>query len=172
MPVYLINGPSSSGKTSVGHELQNRGYRVINTDEEFGYYADLKTEKPVDFPGGDHVSADWYAKNGWIWNKKRVEKAIKNAPDILFFCGGALNESQFYPRFAKIFRLIIDPDTLIKRIGSREGDEHTNNPEFIARMLGFLENAEKDARKLGWVIINTSKNTVRESTDEILSYIT
>lgn len=41
MTAYLINGPSGTGKTSISRCLQERGFRVINTDEEFGYYADL-----------------------------------------------------------------------------------------------------------------------------------
>lgn len=170
MSIYLINGPSGTGKTSIGNELQKRGYKVIDTDQEFGYYADLNTEAPVKFPG-ELVTEAWYSQYGWIWDSKKVEKTLNEAHGMFFLCGGALNESPFYPRFDKIFRLIVDPVTMKKRLRSRKGDEHTNNPKFIARMLDFRVTAEDDAHKMGWVVINTSHKTVSESVDEILSYV-
>lgn len=171
MSTYLINGPSGTGKTSIGKELAKRGYRVIDTDKAFGYYANLQTEKPVKFPGEDRVSPEWYAINGWIWRKKEVEKVLNEAKEVTFFCGGALNESQFYHRFTQIFRLIIDSETLVNRLSARVGDQHTNNPSFIARMVSFLEHAKSDAEKLGWVVIDTSKKSVEESVEEILAHV-
>lgn len=170
MSVYLINGPSGSGKTSIGAELQERGFRVIDTDEKFGYYANLETEEPAEFQH-KNVTEDWYKHHGWIWDKQKVEEVINNATETTFFCGGSLNESIFYPRFNRIFRLIVTPETLVARIKKRGNDKHTNNPVFIARMLKFLETAKADGEKSGMVVIDTSAKTVSESTDELLSYV-
>ena len=170
MSAYLINGPSGTGKTSIGHSLQHRGFRVINTDEEFGYYANLETEQEVKFPS-EEVTEEWYKDNGWIWNKNKVEEVLSKGDEIIFLCGGSINENIFYPRFEKIFRLVVDADILIKRIESRGNDVHTNNPDFIARMLKFLKTAKSDGEKAGMVIIDTSKKSIDESTDELLSYL-
>lgn len=171
MAVYLINGPSGSGKTTLGFELQRRGYQVINTDEVFGYYANLQTEEEVEFPGTKHATPDWYKVHGWIWNIEKVRKAI-HASDTVFFCGGALNESQFYSDFAKIFRLHLSREDLLARLKARDNDQHTNNPVFIKRMLDFLSHSEHDAKQLGMIIINTSVSSIKEAADEIISEVT
>lgn len=171
MELYLINGPSASGKTSIGLELTKRGYKVINTDEEFGYCADLKTGEEVVFPDGQGATKGWYAKHGWIWNRDRFEQFLNNVTEPTFLCGGSLNEAEFYPKMTKIFRLVTSPEVLLARIKSRGDDVHTNNPEFIARMLKFLSHARSDAEQMGWAVVDTSTKSVTESTDEILSAI-
>ena len=45
---YLIEGVSSTGKTSVCNELQRRGYHAINGDKELAYQGDPETGKPTD----------------------------------------------------------------------------------------------------------------------------
>ncbi len=171
MPTYLINGYSGSGKTSIGTELHKRGYKVINTDEEFGYYGNFKTEEKVNFPGAGRVSAHWYKENGWLWNRELVDRALKKSSSIQFFCGGSWNESAFYPRFEKIFRLVVAPEVMTKRLKARSDDGHTNNSEFIAQMLKFSKVARTEAESLGWVVIDTSSKTVDQSADEILDQL-
>ncbi len=168
--VFLINGPSTSGKTTIGNELVKRGYEVINTDDAFGYYANIKTEQPVEFPGYE-VSEDWYEVNGWLWDKKKVEAVFGAASGVLFFCGGALNESAYYPRFSKVFRLHVNPDALEARLAERGEDPHTTNPLFKQRMLDMIERAEEDAKSLNQVLIDTSDRDLETTVDEILEHI-
>lgn len=168
MTAYLINGPSGTGKTSIGNELEKRGYTVVNTDEALGYYANLATEEAVEFPGDD-VTELWYSKNGWIWDKKKFNKLLSESTDITFFCGGSLNEPAFYPQFSNVVRLVVSPDVLVQRIQSRKGDKNTNNPYFIKLMLDALKTARADAEKLGWVVVDTSHKSVKTSTDETLT---
>lgn len=170
MSIYLINGPSGSGKTTIGSELQKRGFRVIDTDEEFGHYANLDSGKEVKFPNGS-VTEIWYSQNEWVWDKSKVKEVFDNATETIFFCGGASNENIFYPHFQKIFRLIVDADTLVQRIKDRGVDPHTNNPVFIAKMLKFLESAKSDGEEMGMVVIDTTNKSVGESTDELLSFV-
>ncbi len=169
MAIFLINGLSGTGKTTIGIELARRGYHAIDTDKAFGYYGDLKTEEPVDFPGKD-VQPEWYDKNGWIWNRDSVDQVI-NTDETIFFCGGSSNEFIFYPGFNKIFHLYVNPETLVKRLRTRDGDRHPNNPEYIVRMLELLESSNNDAKSQGWILIDTSDDSVEQSTDLILSFI-
>lgn len=170
MSNILINGPSATGKTTIGNELERLGYKVINTDEEFGYYGNLKTLQPVNFPG-PNVNEDWYKENAWIWDSEKVNRALSNDEDIVFFCGGALNEAEFYDKFDKIFRLIVDPKTLIKRLEARGSDQHTNNPKFKKRMLDYLAKIKNGERLTNEIVIDTSLNNTHEYVDIIISQI-
>jgi hypothetical protein len=44
---YLIEGVSSTGKTSVCKELQRRGYDAIHGDSELAYLGDPETGTPT-----------------------------------------------------------------------------------------------------------------------------
>lgn len=171
MGAYLIHGLSGTGKTTIGHELERRGYHVINTDEEFGYYGHIQTGAEVDFPGHS-VTEDWYKNNGWLWKRSNVEKALaQSLKEPLFLCGGALNQEDFYPAFVKIFLLTVDRETFKKRINNRGLDPHTNNSIFIQKELKHIAGAEKYAEQYGMVLINTSIATVSEATDQILCHV-
>jgi broad-specificity NMP kinase len=172
MSVYLLNGPSTAGKTTIGELLAERGFKVIDTDQAFGHYANFETEKPVDFPSSGHPSAEWYKANGWLWDREKVEKAFQEIENqTVFFCGGAYNEHHFYPRFTKVFRLHVSPEEFEKRIRARGDDPHTNNPNFRKRMLDFLKTSVQHATASGMIVIDTSNTKPEVSLKEILSYV-
>lgn len=172
MSIYLINGPSTAGKTTIGDMLSSRGFKVINTDDAFGHYANFETEEPVEFPSSGHPSAAWYEVNGWQWDKAKVKKVIDESKDqTVFFCGGAYNEHHFYPEFKKIFRLHIRPEEFEKRISARGDDPHTNNPNFRKRMLDFLKTSVRDATARGMIVIDTSDVSPEDTVKEILSHV-
>jgi hypothetical protein len=45
---YLIEGVSGTGKSSVGKELQRRGYHAVNGDRELAYQGDPEAGEPTD----------------------------------------------------------------------------------------------------------------------------
>ena len=63
---YLIEGVSSSGKTSVCDELQRRGYHAIHGDRELAYWGDPRTGKPLDDSAYEH----------WFWDDGRVRDLV------------------------------------------------------------------------------------------------
>ena len=44
----LVEGVSGTGKTSVCHELNRRGYHAVNGDRELAYQGDPETGEPTD----------------------------------------------------------------------------------------------------------------------------
>lgn len=171
MPVYLINGASGTGKTTIGRELEKRGFRVIDTDKSFGYFANLGTEEPVEYPKRD-PDAKWYEINGWIWNRKKVEKILEEGThETIFLCGGSLNDDIFYHKMAAIFRLYTSPEILKKRLLTYENAKYTNSPAFVERMLDLVKRSKADAKMMSWYIIDTSNNTVEQSVNEIFRNI-
>lgn len=171
MPAYQINGLSGTGKTAIGRELARRGHKVIDTDAEFGCYANLETEEPVEFPQTGHPSQEWYQANGWMWDRAKVQATLNGmGSEAVFLCGGSLNEQHFYHRMAIIFRLYTEPRMLRDRLLKRH-DRHSSNPVFVRRMLDLVEPYRMDAIGLGWPVIDTSERTVEQSADEILGYV-
>lgn len=156
---YLIEGGSCTGKTTVAEELQQRGYHVIHGDRELAYQGDPETGEPLeDFVHEHH-----------IWNLDKVKSIIADQRQpITFFCGGSRNLRHFIDLFDKILVLIIDTDTLNKRLDARPQDEFGAKPserDLIIKLHATKTDIPQNA--LG---INASA-PITQVVDEILSKI-
>ena len=160
MSNYHIDGVSGSGKTTVAVELQKRGYYSVDADEDFGYFADLKTGEPSEKIG---------AGDNWIWKKKEVIKILEsesNKPQ--FLCGGAMNTEEFKPLFRKTFILCITDEVLKFRLLTRTNNDYGKHPDELNRQLEWNQKIREDSKNKGYIIIDSSR-PVSEVVDEILS---
>jgi gluconate kinase len=156
MNIYLIDGVSGSGKTTVCEELIKRGYYAIEADEKLAAFIDPKTGLPTD----DHSSENWY------WDKEKFNTMIKeaNGQDI-FVCGGAINKPEFLNKFTKIFTLHLDDKALIERLSLRTDNEYGKKPEELAFQLKENALTEQYAKERGSILIDATMpiNTVVET---------
>ena len=99
MPAYHLSGPSGSGKSHVGRELGNRGFRVIETDFEPGlssWVNKATKEKVTDLPPQPYPK-EWVDAHSWLWDALRMGELIQEIDtEPVFFVGGAPNEKDFY----------------------------------------------------------------------------
>lgn len=109
---YLIDGVSCAGKTTIGRELQRRGYHVVHGDRELAYWGDLATGAPLD------GSTD--AQRAWLWDVAKVRALVADQSHATtFFCGGSRNADRFIGLFDEVFVLEIDRETLERRLAAR-----------------------------------------------------
>ncbi|MBI2798590.1 AAA family ATPase [Candidatus Saccharibacteria bacterium] len=145
---YLIEGISGSGKSTVGEELKTKGYTVIDADKVFGYYGDPKTGEPTSEK----------SQLNWLWEKNKVEQRLGSQTDnILFVCGGAMNQAQFEHYFSKIFMLKVDDETLKHRIMNRTSHDFGKDPEDLKRQLAWNKGVEEYAKQKGAILVDASK---------------
>ena len=156
---YLIEGISGTGKTEVCHELQRRGYKAIEADEVFGFYGDPKTGLPTEEK----------SQLNWIWDKKKVDEVLNNKTNIIFICGGAMNQNEFMHYFAKAFTLQVDDETLKSRLLSRTNNDFGKHSEDLVRQLEWNKGVVAYAKQRGTILIDATKSTT-DIVDEILSY--
>lgn len=126
---FLIEGLSGAGKTTVGRELQRRGFSVVHGDDELAYRGDPATGEPTDVIAYEH----------WIWPVERVRELIADREaDATFFCGGSRNFSEFIDLFDAVFLLEVDLDTLHRRLDQRPDEDWDGGrptaPEVMARL--------------------------------------
>lgn len=161
MKVYLIEGISGTGKTTVCEELNRRGYKAIEADEEIAHYADPKTGEPT-----EHKIPD-----NWIWNEEKFTNALKQAREpLLFICGGAMNQEKFKHHFDKIFTLHIDDEILKHRLANRTNNDFGKHPDELALQLEWNKGAVKYSKERGTILIDATK-PVSEVVDEILKLL-
>lgn len=161
MKIYLVEGISGTGKTTVCEELKRRGYKAIEADEEIAHYADPKTGLPTEEKIPDN----------WLWNEEKFKEAIKQEGDeAVFICGGAMNQEDFKHHFTKVFTLRLDDETLKYRLLNRTNNDFGKKTEDLALVLEWNQGAIKYSKERGTILIDTSK-PVSEVVDEIISYI-
>jgi dephospho-CoA kinase len=147
---YLISGLPGTGKTSVCKELQLRGFHAIDADKAFS----IQT------------------KNGWIWQDRGLSKVLNDlTSDVLFICGSASNRDDYIHRFAKIFILHVDNDTLNTRLTTRTNNNFGKDPAILARQLKLNEGVKEYSTKRGRVLIDATQ-PITKIVDEILDKMT
>lgn len=158
MALIQIDGISGTGKTTVAEELIRRGYNAIDADEAFGYYGDPKTGLP----------SEEKVQMNWIWDLDKVKSLTKSAAnDIVFVCGGAINQDKIKDIFDKRFTLVIDDDTMRQRLLSRTNNDFGKHPDDLARQLEWNKGAIAYAASIGSMVIDATK-PVEQVADEIL----
>jgi hypothetical protein len=160
MALYLISGPDGSGKSTVGRILQQRGYRVIETDFEDGLSAwfDVSTGRKVTKMPGERYPEGWGDSHRWLWNGSRMEALIKSVGSkSVFFCGSAHNESEFYDAFQKRFGLWVNNKVLVERLQARDPERWANGSTELKRMLEWNEETRRRRQK-GIIVVDSSSS--------------
>lgn len=173
MPAYHIAGPSGSGKSTVGKILQQRGFKVIETDSEdglSGWYNSDTSEKAIETPPQPYPK-EWVDVHRWLWDKSKMNELLSSTgTEPVFFCGGAFNEKDFYGSFEKRFGLCVDKDTMTERLQLREPERWANGSAELTRQLEWNEKFKDFCIASGAIVIDSSV-PADDVVDTILSHI-
>lgn len=168
MPTYLISGPSGSGKTTVGTYLAKQGYTVIETDHEPGLsgYVHKQTGEKAPERLPYPLPQEWLDTYSWDWDKARMKELFdKHKDDIVFFCGGAHNEKNYFDWFDLRFALSVDNDTLKKRLQKREPHRWLDNSPELNNMLTWNTRFCEYSQQVGAILINSSQPIAQIATN-------
>jgi thymidylate kinase len=154
---YLIEGLSGTGKTSVGDELQRRGYHAVHGDRELAYRGDPETGEPVDGSAHEHH----------IWDVDTVKALVADqSEEATFFCGGSRNFAKFIDLFDGVFVLEVDRDTLNRRLDARPDEEWGGGKPTERELILRWHQTKEDVPQNGVAIDATAP--IEQVVDEIL----
>jgi broad-specificity NMP kinase len=158
MKIYLIDGVSGAGKTTVCDELNKRGYKAIEADEVLADWIDPLTGLPTE----DHSSYNWH------WDKKKFDSLVQDTREgNLFICGGAMNKPDFLHHFSKIFTLHLDDETLKERLRNRTNNDYGKKPEELAFQLKENQLTEQYSKERGAILIDATQ-PIKTIVEEII----
>ena len=136
---YLVEGVSTTGKTSVCKELRRRGLHAVNGDTDLAYQGDPETGAPSDGPPSHERH---------IWDVDKVRALVEDHDEpVTFFCGGSRNFPKFLGLFDGVFVLQIDLETLQRRLDERPADEFGAEPserDLVTRLHRTGEDTPSD----------------------------
>jgi hypothetical protein len=136
---YLVEGVSTSGKTSVCDELLRRGHHAVHGDRQLAYRGDPATGATVETGGHENH----------LWDLAKVRALIADkSVEATFFCGGSRNYPAFIDLFDAVFVLTIDRDTLLQRLDGRPDEEFGARPDERALVKRLHASGEDTLKAL------------------------
>jgi adenylate kinase family enzyme len=168
---YLVLGRAGSGKSSVAHELKDRGYSAFDADSITGLarWEDATTAQPITPQDITYVDS---SKIHWNWQNEKISQLLESEMD-LFLCGGADNDLSFIKLFDRAFILDVAPQIQAERLKSPQREQensYATHPDMIPIVLTEQLELLKSATELGAVAINANQ-PIKKVVDDILSHI-
>jgi len=142
MPAVLVTGMSGTGKSTVLAELDRRGHRVVDTDD-------------------DRWSEDVATADGGVerlWREAEIAKLLADSsPSPLFVSGCVANQGRFYPQFAAVVLLSVPEPVLLDRVASRTTNDFGKAEAERDRILRDLHEVEPLLRRGAGAEIDTRR---------------
>jgi shikimate kinase len=143
--VILVTGMSGTGKSTALSRLEQRGYRVVDTD--FGGWIE-------DVPRPDGVGVEPQ------WREDRIGALIadhERSGEPLFIAGTVWNQGKFYPRFDEIVLLSAPMAVMLDRIANRDTNPFGKTAEDRERIVADTTEIEPLLRPSATIEIDTRK---------------
>jgi energy-coupling factor transporter ATP-binding protein EcfA2 len=118
--IYLITGPSGSGKSALAAHFEAAGHASIDTDSQQGIsFFVNQNGKPVPYP--QDANASWWDTHHYVWEIDRLKKLLDatNPTDgIVFVAGNAGNINKAWDIFEGVFYLDLPKDLMTTRMAA------------------------------------------------------
>ena len=161
MRAYLIIGPAGSGKTTTGRELQRRGYRTVDLDTvaKLVEWIDLRNSKRILRVPKRPLSETWRHTHRRTWDPKIMHRLLAgNSDEIVYFCGGAENDRNFFDDFRKCFGLHTDNQTLTRRLEQRNDRRWGPGSKELEQLLIWNDRFTKFCNENGVAIVDSTRS--------------
>jgi len=174
MSLIYITGVAGAGKSAAYKELRSRGYEVFGTDEDqlAGFYNNVsgeRVENPSDV--GRQITAAWREHHTWQLPRSVIENLKeKSSGKTVFLCGVAANEEEYLDLFDTLFALVIDDETLYRRITTRTNNTFGKNEGELAQIKDWQASTQAYYGKYNYIRIDATQ-PIELVVDSILSQL-
>jgi adenylate kinase family enzyme len=161
MPLFYITGIAGSGKSEICKQLKLRGYEAYDTDDD-GLAKWHNNKSGYVHPKSSVKSEDrtkaFLKRHSWKVPRSEIESLADHAHDkSIFLCGVVGDEKEIRNLFKDVFALVIDDQTLKRRLLTRTNNDWGKQPHELKLVLKWQHDSLKSYRKFGYTRIDAAK---------------
>lgn len=162
MSLIFITGISTSGKSTIATELQNRGYEAYDTEHNgmSAWFNKETGERTAEFGEMPERSKEWLDKHEWLISTERVAELAKKAQQgdkSIFLCGGSANEPEVRAMCSIVVWLKTDEQTIRKRVNNPRDHDYGTRPHELIRAIKANEEKEAEYREYGASMVDATE---------------
>lgn len=158
--LVLINGMSTSGKSTIAKELSSRGFISIDIEHSghAAYYNKQTGAKVAEFGHAPERTQEWLNAHQWLIDIEWVKSLQPVAKGkTIFLCGGGSNEKEVSQLCDVIFWLSIDEDTVRRRVQNTRDHDYGTKPHELKRIIENIHIKQQEFVALGAELIDATK---------------
>jgi dephospho-CoA kinase len=152
----FITGIAGTGKSAIATELQKRGINSIDIDHVPGLCAWVHNEtgEKVTEANPDNAFIDQY---DYQCDIGMLQELMNKSEELVIVCGSVGDNSTLLPLFDKTFLFQCSPETLLKRLRTRDSNDFAKNEAVQDRMLEWRKIFDVLMLNASAVPINTDR---------------
>jgi adenylate kinase family enzyme len=173
MPLILITGISTSGKSTIAKALLKRGYEAYDTERGgiSAWFNKTTGERAAEFSPVFDRTKQWLDQHEWLISKDWVaEMAAKAKDKPIFLCGGSSNEPEIRAMCQKVIWLQTDEATIRKRVSIPRDHDYGTKPHELAKAIQSNKTKEVEYRAYGAALVD-ARQPLEQVVDEILEKV-
>lgn len=173
MPLILITGAPTSGKSTIAQALISRGYEAYDTEHnDSSAWFDKKTGAKVAAFNEPHDRSEaWYQNHEWLTSLDWVKDLAKQASHSpIFICGESANETDIRAFCQHVIWLKIDEQTIRKRVKHLRDHDYGSKPNELAYTINVSNHGNNTYPSTGAIVIDATQ-PLEHVINEILEVI-
>lgn len=171
MPLILVTGISTSGKSTIAKELRNHGYEAYDTEHNgiSAWFNKKMGKRAAEFGKMPERTKEWLDEHEWLISKDWVTKIAaeaKNKP--IFLCGGAANEPEIRAMCDKVIWLKTNEATIRQRVNNPRDHDYGTKPHELIAIIESNKRKETEYEGCGATMIDATQPITKVVGDIIL----
>jgi len=154
----FITGIAGSGKTTVSRALTAMEYKALDIEaDEHGLFRMVRKDTGEPYTDYDNADIEKVSNASWLCDITKLKELLDSqTEEIAFYCGIGNNED-IMPLFDVSILLRASPDTINKRLTTREGtDDFANTEAGRQRVLSWKDEFEERMIRKGMIAVDAN----------------
>ena len=161
MPLILISGISTSGKSTIRKELSKLGYEAYDTEHNgiSAWFNKKTSERAAEFGEISHKPIGWLDEHEWRISVEWVRNIALKAKDApIFLCGGASNIADVISFCSVVIWLQTDEVTIRKRVNNPRDHDYGTRPHELSKIIRENKLQEADYRSFDAKMVDATQD--------------